>query len=639
MKLGSAANTYAIVVGIECYRQAGWTLNGPAMDALRMANWLLEKGVPPGNVKVLINEDTNISEVLGKQREQLKAGLRDAGVELRQNPTRQELDDTLKPWDLPTTDGIGDRTLILYLGGHGLWEGGDAPKRYLVAADASERECHVVNLTGIANLFAYYNGVNRFHRQWIIQDICATLPGGLNLRCLAFQGSPRTAPVNRQYIFSATRPGQAAGNDQVRQTGFFSSALMEVLASRDTLEGLDVEEVRTAMNASPWALNNRMPVSFRDDNMEEQSQVLGSLATDHVALAELERILGTSQWITTDFLLAISRRFLRGTAERPTRPLSLLQLLDGLVAPEDCGLTNVEQFAIHLHSVMVQVKQNSGNTNCDADIEKVCNWILKWPGARDGPAVNQVKRQFEYENERMADADHIIIDLCGSQNTNETRVWMYFNDESTDLEPFPTPQPSLTERLRSVLEQLCARGVYGAALFEVVVPAADLFQPYTGLEFIRDDVPAYLGHGESLMALRILERWTDERWNRLWKRQWKDARVNSGRPPKMAWLASGTAIAGSDWLWHGTGYLDTQRADLERLLKQGAACAAWCEPMHMAQVTTIVESGLFVRLHQTRIELAALNTQGQHGITCIFDNPDRIPDGAGGFSSRFMQPS
>ncbi|MNG16909.1 hypothetical protein D3C84_1008570 [compost metagenome] len=61
--------------------------------------------------------------------------------------------------------------------------------------------------------------------------------------------------------------------------------------------------------------------------------------------------------------------------------------------------------------------------------------------------------------------------------------------------------------------------------------------------------------------------------------------------------------------------------------------------MHMAQVTTIVESGLFVRLHQTRIELAALNTQGQHGITCIFDNPDRIPDGAGGFSSRFMQPS
>lgn len=38
MKLGSAANTYAIVVGIECYRQAGWTLNGPAMDALRMAN-------------------------------------------------------------------------------------------------------------------------------------------------------------------------------------------------------------------------------------------------------------------------------------------------------------------------------------------------------------------------------------------------------------------------------------------------------------------------------------------------------------------------------------------------------------------------------------------------------------------------
>lgn len=79
MKLGSAANTYAIVVGIECYRQAGWTLNGPAMDALRMANWLLEKGVLPGNMKVLINEDTDISEALGEQREQLKACLRDAG--------------------------------------------------------------------------------------------------------------------------------------------------------------------------------------------------------------------------------------------------------------------------------------------------------------------------------------------------------------------------------------------------------------------------------------------------------------------------------------------------------------------------------------------------------------------------------
>lgn len=35
MKLGSAANTYAIVVGIECYRQAGWTLNGPAIHGIQ----------------------------------------------------------------------------------------------------------------------------------------------------------------------------------------------------------------------------------------------------------------------------------------------------------------------------------------------------------------------------------------------------------------------------------------------------------------------------------------------------------------------------------------------------------------------------------------------------------------------------
>jgi hypothetical protein len=59
----------------------------------------------------------------------------------------------------------------------------------------------------------------------------------------------------------------------------------------------------------------------------------------------------------------------------------------------------------------------------------------------------------------------------------------------------------------------------------------------------------------------------------------------------------------------------------------------------MEQVTAIVESGLFAYLHQTRTELATLNAQGQHGITCIFDNPDQIPDGAGGFSSRFKQPS
>lgn len=638
MKLGSAANTYAIVVGIECYRQAGWTLNGPAMDALRMANWLLEKGVLPGNMKVLINEDTDISEALGEQREQLKACLRDAGVELRQNPTRQELDDILEPQNLLTPDGVGVKTLVLYLGGHGLWEGGEAPKRYLVTADASERQCHVVNLTGIANRFAYYTGANRFHRQWIIQDICATLPGGLPLKCLAIQDSPRTVPDSHQYIFNAARPGQSAGNDQVRQTGGFSSALMKALAGQDTLEGLNIEEVRKAMDASPWALNNRMSVSYRDHNMEEQSQVLGSLATDQGALAELERILGTSQGMTTDFIQAISRRFRRGTSERPTRPLSLLQLLDGLVAPEDCGLTNIEQFAIHLHSMMVQLKENCGSTNWDADIEKVFNWILKWPGAHDRPAVNQLKGHFE--NEAMARADLIIIDLRGSQNPNETRVWTYSNDEPTDMEPFTTPQSSLTERLRSVLEQLCASPcVYRTTLFEVVVPAADLFQPYTGLEFIRDEVPAYLGHGESLLALRILERWTDERWNRVWKRHWKDAKVNSGRPPKMAWLSSGTAMPRSDWLWHGTAHLDTQRADLERLLKQGAACATWCEPAHMEQVTAIVESGLFAYLHQTRTELATLNAQGQHGITCIFDNPDQIPDGAGGFSSRFKQPS
>jgi len=643
MRLGLAKNTYAILIGIEQYGESGWELNGPAMDALRMATWLLSKDVPAANIRVYINEGTQINDELARQRKELKEALVVAGVDLHGNPVRSVLDEALAPENLPTLPGLGDKTLIIYVCGHGLWEGGGTQRRCLVTADASLRSCHVVDLTFVANQLCHHSSENRFTHQWLIQDACATLPDDLPLRSLGTSNGPRTVGVNLQYMLCAARPGEAAINDSTQQAGQFTAALLEALTPCESLEGVDVDSIRASMATTHWGRENRTSVYSRDEGMQESTQVWGSLITGHEALLHLNQILGSTRKITSDLLRTVARTFLGDANEYPKAVMPLLRLLDSLVASSDCVLTTVEQFVIQLYAVLVQIGEQSDDQSWDSDINSLRAWIDKWPGGHDMPAVIQQIKNLNTDNLVMAHSEVIVIDLSESETTGQTRVWGYCKGVAAFAERFDTPQATLKERLRSALEQICAdMGLCGNTVFEVVLPASKVFEPYTGLEFfIADNLSCYLGHRPALLALRILERWHNLSWKRPWLRHWETADVTHDRVPTMVWLQpQALAPAGeSGWSWHGTINLDTDKNAIERSLRAGVACAAWCEPEHFENVTNIVQGEPYVRLLNTRISLADLNTSDRHGVTCILDTPERIPPGAGGASSGLIQPS
>lgn len=640
MKLGAGKNTIAILIGIERYGDPGWTLNAPAMDALRMAQYLLTHGVPGAHIHLYINEDSRISEALAAERNALKAALIAAGARLIGTPTRAVLDAALDPTQLPPLPDTPDKTLIVYSSGHGVWHGGQAQERYLLTEDAAAQPYDAINLTSVANRFVHYVDGNRFARQWWIQDTCAKEIEMFQMRALAITNAGTGKPRNQQVILSASKPGAAVTNDPERQSSAFTAALLELLTSYESLDELDLSHLVAALKCSSWAQSDISRLLHVDESMQRCISVPGCPTMPLPALTALASILNGSAKITSELLRTVASRLLNGSSVVPAGVMPLLYMLDSVVGEANYDLTTVEQFVLRLFTVLEQIRQQSSDPSWDPDIQAVERWIGDWPRSHASPAVNQRLMELRNDNQVMALSDVIVIDLSGGLDVEETRVWFY-NGDQIEGGAYRTPEPTLTERLRSVLMQIYGGfGPFGNTVFEVVLPAARIFEPYAGLEFHTSDEHSYfLGKPPALLALRVLERWQDRSWQRPWQQSWKSAGITHDRVPRMVWLQSETSVTEQGWSWHGTTSLETNRHVIERSLRQGVACAAWCGPEHLERVTHIVQGEPYVRLRNTQVGLAALKTQECNGVTCIVDTPDRIPPGAGGVSSGLFQPS
>lgn len=51
----SPQNTHAVIVGVEKYPVKKWGLDGPVNDAGRFSNWLIQRGVPPENIRIFLS--------------------------------------------------------------------------------------------------------------------------------------------------------------------------------------------------------------------------------------------------------------------------------------------------------------------------------------------------------------------------------------------------------------------------------------------------------------------------------------------------------------------------------------------------------------------------------------------------------
>ena len=213
--------TYALVVGIECYRAGSdWDLNGPGVDARLFTEWLRSRQVPEDQIKLLLAVDK-------KKREKIKllAGSPRA-LPASRNWVRRALN-----W-LHTQRGD---LLILFWGGHGIL--GDEKNRRLFYPDATEDDKQNLDLDDLlASLrTSYFPG---FPLQICIIDACANyvedLQSAFRLpKDTLSSGSP-LSPGPDQFVLLAGRAGEVAENLGKEGRGQFSKVVLEELVTEPT---------------------------------------------------------------------------------------------------------------------------------------------------------------------------------------------------------------------------------------------------------------------------------------------------------------------------------------------------------------------------------------------------------------------
>jgi uncharacterized caspase-like protein len=149
------ASTFAIVVGVEKYDAgAAWNLTGPAADARRFTEWLVEQKVPPENIRVFISP-------LSTQSFPAAVSIAPATM----NNIAEALRTTLR--------GRNEELFFFFWGGHGIIDENSARRLFCCDATAEDKKNLDLNDLRLTLRSPYFRGSALKH-QILIVDACAT---------------------------------------------------------------------------------------------------------------------------------------------------------------------------------------------------------------------------------------------------------------------------------------------------------------------------------------------------------------------------------------------------------------------------------------------------------------------------------
>ena len=215
-------NIYAIIVGVEHYDalldDVNIELDGPASDAVRFASWLLNRGVPPGNLRLFISALNPAA-----QRNELNKACNGAGVPILE-ATRDQVEAFFNT-DL-TKLAKAPSTLYVLWGGHGVIRGGH--EHHLFYRNFRKGSPLTFNVeTRLRQLRAVAN----LSFQHVFIDACAnyvelTQFGGVDSATPLIDDPD---PTVKQDLIRAAASGQKAQNDNIKRTGYFSRELFALL--------------------------------------------------------------------------------------------------------------------------------------------------------------------------------------------------------------------------------------------------------------------------------------------------------------------------------------------------------------------------------------------------------------------------
>jgi vWA-MoxR associated protein C-terminal domain/Caspase domain len=201
--------TYAVVVGIERYEAgAAWNLDGAADTALRITGWLRSRGVPAGNITVLLSP-------LEHNRAKSEQTLADQGFTTAALPATVDNVRRVITEELPARQGD---LLVLFWSGHGVLD--SLLKRRLFCANAGVNVKYHITVEG---MLAALSGSNfsGLREQVVIIDSCANFIQEMRLNLEAGESGFNTGAVravSRSALLAAAQ-GERAVLDPEKSFG------------------------------------------------------------------------------------------------------------------------------------------------------------------------------------------------------------------------------------------------------------------------------------------------------------------------------------------------------------------------------------------------------------------------------------
>lgn len=213
--------TWALVVGVEEYPELPdkWRLKGPASDAIRFVNWLLERGVPPAQIRLCLSvSDVRAATAPLKGQVEPLDTTRDTIISL--------LDRDVSAWD--------GELLFVFWGGHGSIDSRDKEEaRRLYFSDAIPTSPASLSLPALQRMLNHRRK-GSISRQVFLIDACATFQARANFKSDVAPSEPAIGneqdPRVQQFQFFAARRGEAAANLNSEETGAFSREVLKALA-------------------------------------------------------------------------------------------------------------------------------------------------------------------------------------------------------------------------------------------------------------------------------------------------------------------------------------------------------------------------------------------------------------------------
>ncbi|MBD1848287.1 caspase family protein [Cyanobacteria bacterium FACHB-63] len=220
-----APNVHALIVGIEKYRAGTeYNLNGPANDALKFAEWLLQHGTEPRHIHLFLSpleQNQGVSsKAKGKGLDPLPA-------------THDEIANTIRS-KLTIESSRGD-LLYVFWGGHGIITKTEATVRRLFFSDTDDNTKWNLNVNSLVEALGTSAHGSGFPRQIFFIDACAnafyqglaqTTQGEASEVRFAASGD---AARGEQVVLFASVTYDTATNDSASGTGHFSSSVLEHL--------------------------------------------------------------------------------------------------------------------------------------------------------------------------------------------------------------------------------------------------------------------------------------------------------------------------------------------------------------------------------------------------------------------------